>query len=131
MVDIASDGGTQGTCEGLEDGLGLVVLVVALGLDVEVHACGVAKALEEMEEHFRGHVADALAVERCAPDEPRPSAEVEAYVGMAVVHRQGESVAFDAALVAQGFEQALAQGQGGVLDGMVFVHVEVALGVYV
>ena len=41
VADVAAHGLFEGAGKGLEDGLYLVVLVVALGLDVEVHCGGV------------------------------------------------------------------------------------------
>ena len=43
VPDVAADGLLEGAGKGLEDGLYLVVLVVALGLDVQVHCGGVAE----------------------------------------------------------------------------------------
>ena len=129
MVYVAAHGSAEGTGQGFEDGFCLMVLIVAVGLDIEVHQGGVREALEEMEEHLGGHVAYMFAMELGLPDEPGASAEVEGDMGMTVVHGQGEAVALDAALGAQRLVDALAQGEGGILDGVVLVNVEVALGV--
>ena len=45
LVDIALHGHLQGTCQGFEDAFNLVVLVLALGLDVEVHAGSIRQTL--------------------------------------------------------------------------------------
>src|SRR5690606_8381660 len=58
------------------------------------------------------------------------AAQVERGAGQGLVHRQGEAVARDAALVAQRLPQRLAQGDAGVLDGVVLVDVQVALGAH-
>ena len=100
LVDIALHGHLQGTCQGFEDAFNLVVLVLALGLDVEVHAGSIRQTLEEMEEHLRWHFADALTPELGIPYEPRTAAEVEGHLAESIVHRQTIAVALNAALVA-------------------------------
>ena len=104
-----------------------MMLVLALSLYIEVHTRCVAQALEEMSEHFRGHIADVLPMEVDIPHQPRTPAEVEGHGGQTVVHGQREAIALDAALAAQGLQQAVAQGQGRVLNGVMLVDVQVAL----
>ena len=128
MVYVAAHGCSEGTGQGFEDGFCLVVLIITIGLDIEIHEGCVREALEEMEEHLGGHVAHVLAMERCLPDEPGTAAEIERHMGMTVVHRQGETVALYAALGTQRLVDTLAQGEGGILDGVVLVNMEVALG---
>ena len=48
MIDIAPDGHLEGSCESLEYSLDLMMLVGALGFDIQVHSCGIAETLEEM-----------------------------------------------------------------------------------
>ena len=43
VPDVAADGLLEGAGKGLEDGLYLVMLVIALGLDVKVHCGGVGE----------------------------------------------------------------------------------------
>ena len=128
MVYVTAYGCTESTSQGFEDGFCLMMLVVAVGLDIEVHQGCVREALEEMEEHLCGHVAYTFAMELGLPDEPGASAEVEGDMGMTVVHGQGETVALNASLGTQCFVDTLTQGEGCILDGMVLVNVEVALG---
>ena len=146
VVDIATYCHTDGAGKGFEDTFDLVVLVLPFSLDIEVHASGVAEALEEMEEHLGGHLADALAVEVGLPYEPGAPAEVEGYGAKAVIHREGvfsrevagggfpggggvraETITFDAALVSKSLEECFAEGEGSVFNGVVLVHVEVTL----
>ena len=108
VVYISAYGSTQSTSQCLEDGLGLMVLVVALGLYVEVHQGCVAQALEEMEEHFRRHITDIFSMELRFPDKPGTAREVERDVGVTIVHRQREAVALNAALGAESLADALA-----------------------
>lgn len=48
MVDVATDGHFQRTGQCLEDSFDLVVLVLTLGLDVQIHLRSIAETLEEM-----------------------------------------------------------------------------------
>ena len=77
MVYISPYCHSNGTGECLEDAFYLVVLVLSFGLDVEVDPCRIAEALEEMQEHFSGHLTNAFTMEFSIPDEPWTPAEVE------------------------------------------------------
>ena len=80
-----------------------------------------------MEEHLRGHLTNAFTVELGIPDEPGTAAEVEADAAQTVVHRQGVAIAFDATLVAECFQKAFAESKRRILDGVVFVDMQVAI----
>ena len=123
-------GHAQGACEGLEDRLGLVVLVFAAGRDLEVAARRRAERVEEVAEQLGGNVPDPLAPEFGLPLEIDAPAEVEEHQRPAVVHRQGESVAGDAGLGAQRPVDRLAQRDGHILHGVVLVNVEVAVSLH-
>ena len=129
MVDVAPDGHLKGTCESFEDTFDLMVLILTLGLDVEVDAGGIGERLEEVKEHLGGNIANLFAMELGIPHEPRTSTEVESDLTEAIVHGEAEAVAADATLVAEGLEDAFAEGDAGVLDGVVFVDVKVTLDV--
>ena len=129
MINVASDSHAQRAGQCFEDAFYLVVLVLSLGLDVQIHLGRIAQALEEVEEHLGRHITDESTVEFSIPHQPGTPAEVEAHLSQTVVHGQGITVALDAALVAQGLEQTFAQSQCGVLDSVMFVHIEVAFGV--
>ena len=101
MVDVATDCHLERACQGLEDTFYLVVFVLPLRLDVQVHLGSIAQTLEEVEEHFRRHLANALTEERGIPYKPGTATEVESYRAEAVVHRQAIAVTFYATLVAQ------------------------------
>ena len=105
-----------------------MVLVVAMSLDVEVHLRSIAEALEEMQEHLGGHIPYPLAMELGMPLQPGASAEVECHGAQTVVHRQRVAIALDATLGAQRLQQTAAQREGGILDGVVLVDMQVALG---
>ena len=83
-----------------------------------------------MQEHLGGHLADFLSLELGIPHKPRTSTEIEGHLTETVVHGQAVAVSLNATLVAKGFQQTFADGEGGVLDGVVFVHMKVALGMH-
>lgn len=62
------------------------MLVVAFSLNVEVHLCRIAKALEEVEEHLGWHLAYLLALVFGIPDKPRTASEVERNAAQTIVH---------------------------------------------
>ena len=126
MVDVAPDGHLQTAGKGLEDTLNLMMLVSALGLNVEIHLSRIAETLEEMEEHLSRHLTDFLAVECGIPHQPGPAAEVERHLTETIVHGQTEAITLDATLVAQSLEQALAKHDSRVFDGVVLVNIQVA-----
>lgn len=129
MPDVAPQSHAKRPCEGFEDGLDLMVLVGAVGLDVDVEEGGVGEALEEMEEELGGEVADALAGEVGLPDKGGAPAKVEGDHGAAFVHGEDKAVAFDAALVAECEAKGFAECEGGVFEGVVLIDVEVAVDV--
>ena len=62
-------------------------------------------------------------------DERRPAGEVDGDLGQALVHRDdGPAVAVDAALVAEGLLEGLAEDDADVFDGVVGVDLQIALG---
>ena len=99
VPDVAADGLLEGAGKGLEDGLYLVVLVVTLGLDVQVHCSGVAQGLEEVQEHLGGHLANLFTLELGVPDKPAAASKVKHYLSHAVIHGQGVAVALYSTLV--------------------------------
>ena len=48
MIDITADSHLQRTGQCLEDSFYLMVLVLPLGLNVQIHLRGIAEALEEV-----------------------------------------------------------------------------------
>lgn len=127
MENITTDRHLERTGQCFEDALDLMMLIGALGLDVEIHLRSIAQALEEMKEHLRGHLSDLLTLELRIPYQPGPSAEVESYLAQAVIHGQTIAIALDAALVTEGAQQTLAQGERRIFYRMMLIHVEVAL----
>ena len=127
MVNVATNGHLKSACKRLEDAFDLVVLVLTLGLDVEVDAGGIGKRLEEVMEHLGGHVANTFAMELGIPHEPGTATEVECHLAQTIVHGETEAIAADATFVAEGLEDTFAEGDARVLDGVMFIDVEVAL----
>lgn len=115
---------TAGQC--LEDAFNLVVFIVATGLDVQIHQGGIAQTLEEMEKHFGWHAANVFAMELGIPNQPGAASEIEHHLTETVVHRQGEAVALNAALVTESLTQTFSQSQSGVFDGVVLVYLQIA-----
>ena len=101
MIDITADGHFQGTCEGFENALNFVMLVLAFSTNVEIHLGSITETLEEMEKHLGRHLTNALTMELGIPDEPGTTAEVETNAAQAIIHRQSITIAFDAAFVTE------------------------------
>ena len=93
---------------------------------MEIHAGGIAEGFEEMQEHLRRHLAYLLAPELGLPHQPRASAKVQTNLAETVVHRHGIAVTLHAPLAAQCLVDALAKGQGGVFDGVMLIHLQIA-----
>ena len=127
VPDVAADGLLESAGKSLEDGFDLVVLVVTLRLDVQVHGGGVAEGLEEVQEHLGGHFANLFALEFSVPDQPAAASEVEHYLSHAVVHGEGVTVALYATFITQGLADALAKHDSGILDCVVLVNVQISL----
>ena len=104
-----------------------MMLILPLSLNVQVHPGSVAETLEEMEKHLGRHIAHLLTMELSLPNQPRPAAEIEGHLAKAIVHRQAKAVTLNATLVAQSLGDSLTQGDGGILNRMVLVHLQVAL----
>ena len=100
VADVTAHCLFEGAGKGLEDGFYLVVLVVALGLNVQVHCCGVTQGLEEVQEHLGGHLANLFTLEFSVLDQPAAASKVQYYLSHAVIHGQGVAVALYATFVA-------------------------------
>ena len=100
VVDVAPYSHLDCSGKSLEDGFYLMVLVCALGVDVQVHQCTVAKAFKEVVKHLGGHFSNLLTLELHIPYQPWTSAEVECHTAQTIVHRKAEAIALYAALVA-------------------------------
>ena len=79
-----------------------------------------------MQKHFGRHLPYLLAFEFCIPDQPRTTSEIQSNLTQAIIHWQTIAVSFNASLVAQSFTQAVTQGNGCILDGVMFIHLQIA-----
>ena len=95
-------------------------------VDVQGGAQGLRQRPEEVRHQFGGQFADALAVEFSLPHEVGPAAEIERDLRFGLIHGQQKAVARDAALVAQRLAQRRSQRQCAVLDGVMFIDLQVA-----
>ena len=129
MVDVSLYRHFQRTGKRLENAFYLVMLIFALSLDVEVHLCRITQTLEEMLEHLGWHFAHLLSVELGIPNQPWTATEIQCHLTETIIHRQTVAVSFDATLVAQRLQQAFAQGNTRIFNGVMLIHIEVALGV--
>ena len=94
--------------------------------DVQRRSQRLRQRPEEMRDEFSGQLADAFAIEASFPDEVGPARQIERDLRAGLVHRQQESVARDAAFVAERFAQRGAQRQGAIFHRMMLVDLQIA-----
>ena len=104
-----------------------MVFIRSFRFNIQIHAGGITQALKEMKEHFRRHISHHLTVELSVPDQPRTSAEIEGNATQAIIHRQTIAVPFNAALIAQGFQQCLSKSDRRILYRFMLVNVQITL----
>ena len=92
MMDVATDSHLQCPSQCLEDAFYLMMLIVSFCSYIEIHACTVTEAFEEVEEHLCGHVSYLLAMELRLPYQPGATTEIKGYFAETVVHGQTETV---------------------------------------
>ena len=101
-------------------------------VEVEVEPAVVGQRPEEVLEQLRGHGAQLAGLERDAVMKIGPAREVDHAARERLVQRHvGVSEARDARLVAQRLQERLADHDADVLDGVVGIHVQVALRAHV
>src|SRR5574343_205476 len=129
---IGRGGHAQRSTEGLEGGLGLVVGVHALEVvDVQRDQRVVDETLEELVRELGVEAADRAGREGDVQAQARAAGEVDHHPRQRFVERHvGVAVAADAGLVTQRLREGHAQRDAHVLDGVVTVDVQVALGVH-
>ena len=127
---IRFGGHAQRAREGLENRLALVMGVVAAQVvDVQRHLRMVDEALEELVRQVDVELADHRAGERHVPFEARSAGEIHHHARQRLVERHvGMAVAADASLVADRCCHRLAESDADVLDRVMGVDVQVALG---
>ena len=126
MIYIPTNCHFQTTRKRLKNSFDFVMLILATRLDVQIHPRGIAQAFEEMQEHLCRHLTDALTMELGIPDQPGPSTEIQSHLTETIVHRKRIAITFDAALAAQCLIDAIAQGKGGVFDGVMLIDMQIS-----
>jgi hypothetical protein len=98
-------------------------------VDVQGEACGPGQRLEELLGQDRLVLADRLRRDGRLVDQQGPARDVDRDPGQGLLHgHQGGSVAPDAPLLPESLGQGLTDRYAGVLDRVVGVDLEVALG---
>ena len=127
-VDLAGD--AERAAERLERGLGEVMVVAAGAAQVERRAGGPGERLERVLDELERQAAGALAAERQVDDRVRPAADVDDGGRERLVHRHGAlAEAGDPGPVAERLGERGAEDERDVLDRVVLVDLEVAVGV--
>ena len=126
---VAPDRLADGQGEGLERGLGAVVVVLALeDVDMEGQDRVGCKGGENVRDHLGGELADHLAAQAQVDAGVRPARDVDDGAGQRLVERGvGGAEAGDALALAERAVKRLAERDGAVLGAVVVVNVQVAL----
>src|SRR6185437_13242578 len=81
-----------------------------------------------MKKHFRGHFTYLFPFKFCIPNYPVAPAEINGNLRQAIVHGQAKAVTFYAFFITQGRRKNFAKCNAGVLNGMMFIDMQVAIG---
>src|SRR5579871_283636 len=127
-ASLDRDGLLHGLREGLEDRLGLVVVVLAVGhLHVDVRLETPCEAVEELREEPDRHVPHALRGELHVVDELGPPGDVDGDDRERLLHGASERArARDPGARAQRQAEGLAEDDPRVLDRVVLIDLDVA-----
>ena len=107
----------------------MVRVLAAQVVDVQGDEGVVGEALEELVRQLGVEAADHAGLERHVHGQARPAGEIDHHARQRLVERHvGVAVARQAALVADRLADRHAEGDADVLDGVVAVDVQVALG---
>ncbi len=104
-----------------------MVIVFALGFQVQRDAHCVGERAEEVLDHLGAEVAYALVGELGFIFQVRAAGDIQRAAGQTFVHRQHKAKAVDAALIAERHLQRLAERQTGIFHGVVIVDIQIAL----
>ena len=105
-----------------------MVIVLALGFQVQGHRHGVGERAEEVFHHLGAQIADALIGEVRLILQVRAAGDIQRAEAERLVHRHERlSEPRDTRLVTDALRQCLTERDAAVLDRMVTVHLEVAL----
>jgi hypothetical protein len=122
----------DGAGEAFEDGLGHVVGVAAVeDLGVEIAAGVDGEGAQEFLDELEGEEADRGDVSGSAILEVGAPGEIDDDARQGLVHGEiGVAVAADAALIAEGAGEGLAEDDSRILDGVVQVDLDIAIGIH-
>lgn len=104
-----------------------MMVIAALGLEVQSNAQGLRERTEEVFDHFGRQISDMAVLELGLEREVRTTGNVECTACKRFIHRKQEAEAADAALVAQGQPQRFAERESDVFDRVVIVDLKVSL----
>ena len=106
-----------------------MVLVLALRPDVQVAFSSAADGLEEMAEHLGRYISGFLTPELRVPFEIDPASEIHQDSGVAVVHREDETVAGYAEFLSKSSVYGFSKDDSDILNRVVFIDLQIALGI--
>ena len=129
-VELA--GLVHGAGEAFENGLGHVVGVAAVeDFGVEIAAGVDGEGAQEFLDELEGEQTYGRDVRRGAVLEVRAAGEIDDDAGQSFIHGEvSVAVAADAALIAESPGKGLAEDDPGILDGVVEVDLNVAVGIH-
>ena len=118
--------------QGLESGLDHMMGVSTPNtIDVQVHLRFVDKGKQEVMHQTRIEITDALLARFQFIDQIRAATEVDHNLHQCLVERTGiGSVTPDSVLITKRLRKSLPKGQTHVLDRMMLIHFEIALGLH-
>ena len=105
-----------------------MMVIAALGLEVQSNAHGLRERTEEVFDHFGRQISDMAVLELGFEREVRTTGNVECTACKRFIHRKQEAEAADAALVAQCQPQRFTERESYVFDRVVIVDLKVSLG---
>src|SRR5882757_431329 len=116
----------QAAADSFETGFDHMMRILAVYAQMQCRSQRLGQRSKEMRNEFGGQIADSFAVEASLPDEIRPAGQIHRNLGLGFVHREQKAIARDAAFVAQGLAQRGSQRERAVLDGVVFIDMQIA-----
>src|SRR5208282_4889058 len=127
---VARNGKVQRAGERLEQRFDLVVRRAAIeNAQMHIGARGLRKALEKVLHQFGLKIADAFCEEFCLDDAKTAATKIDSGRSKGFVHGHQEITgAENAFFIAEGGVDGFAEGNAHVLDSVVLVHMQVALG---
>lgn len=126
-IRIAAQSYSNGFGKSLENRFYFVVLILAIGLNIQIAARSIAEGFEEMREHFRRHLPNLFPLEICLPNQPRPAPKINRHLRQTIVHRQTKPIPLQTKLVTECFCKRLTQRQRRILDRMMLIYMQIAL----